>query len=135
MIRCKDEEEMLFFGKRFSKNLLPGDIVYLKGDLGAGKTTIVKGILKGFGYEGLVKSPTYALIEAYEFENFNVYHFDLYRLGHPEEIEWLGFRDYLKKNSICLVEWPEKAAGLLPAPTSEIMITYHEEGREVDVKE
>ena len=131
-IIVKSEKQMFEFAQEYAKKLQAGQIIYLHGDLGAGKTTFVKGVLKSLGYKGNVKSPTYTLVESYEFDNFNIYHFDLYRLADPEELEWIGIRDYLNDNSICFVEWPEKGRGFLPKNSIHIYIKYLPEGRQVD---
>lgn len=131
-IIVKSEKQMFEFAQEYAKKLQAGQIIYLHGDLGAGKTTFVKGVLKSLGYKGNVKSPTYTLIESYEFDNFNIYHFDLYRLADPEELEWIGIRDYLNDSSICFVEWPEKGRGFLPKNSTDIYIKYLPEGRQID---
>lgn len=103
-------------GHTLSQALTSGMVVYLEGVLGAGKTTLTRGLLAGFGYSGTVKSPTYTLVEPYEFEEFTVYHFDLYRLADPEELDYMGIRDYFTDTSIAIIEWPARGAGFIAAP-------------------
>lgn len=123
--------QMQRLGETAARGVKPGQVVFLHGDLGAGKTTWVRGALRGLGYTGPVKSPTYTLLEPYYLEGFNLYHFDLYRLESAEELENLAFRDYLDGSGACFVEWPERGEGLLPAPDCRIEITGNTEGRRV----
>ena len=128
-----NEQEMLDFAAKVAGSLSAGSTVFLIGDLGAGKTTIVRGILQYYGHKGAVKSPTYTLVEPYQLGNHSIYHFDLYRLGDPEELEHMGGRDYFDSEAICLVEWPEKADGFLPLPDVTLLISYRQDGREVEL--
>lgn len=126
MLKVNTEEELISFGKSLSNCLPKKMIIFLEGDLGAGKTTLVRGILRGLGHEGAVKSPTFTIVEDYE--EYNLFHFDLYRVCDPEELELIGIRDYLE-NSICIFEWPDKGSGILPAPDLIIKINIKEEYR------
>jgi tRNA threonylcarbamoyladenosine biosynthesis protein TsaE len=108
----------------------PG-LVYLHGDLGAGKTTLVRGILRALGYPGHVRSPTYSICETYETPVGPVHHFDLYRLGQAADLEFIGGRDILGSGELCLIEWPERAAGWLPPPLLEITIRLCGETRQI----
>ncbi|HBO39241.1 MAG TPA: tRNA (adenosine(37)-N6)-threonylcarbamoyltransferase complex ATPase subunit type 1 TsaE [Pasteurellaceae bacterium] len=131
-----DENAMCMFGQQLmraicqthTKNAI---VLYLNGGLGAGKTTLSRGMIQGLGYQGKVKSPTYTLVEEYRLADKTVYHFDLYRLSDPEELEFMGIRDYFKANSVCLIEWAEKGQGLLLEPDLSVHIEYAETARNI----
>lgn len=128
----ESEQELELLAARFAENSDRDLVIFLQGDLGAGKTTFARGFLRGCGVEGIVKSPTYTLVEPYQLADGTMaYHFDLYRLSEGEELEFTGARDYFDGRSVCLVEWPEKADGFLPAPDIDCRLEYHEKGRQV----
>jgi len=124
-----DEVATLNMGASLASSLCAGLTIYLHGDLGAGKTTLVRGLLHALGHAGKVKSPTYTLVEPYEVSGLPIYHFDLYRFVDPEEWEAAGFRDYFNAQSICMVEWPEKAGEVLPQPDIDIRLEAKGTGR------
>jgi len=123
-----DESALLELGGELVLACRPGDIIFLQGPLGAGKTTLVRGFLRALGYQGTIKSPTYTLVEHYLINDQTYYHFDLYRLHHPQELLDIGFEDYLHANAICLIEWPEKAKEILPNATISCTIEIPKEG-------
>ncbi|MDG2090867.1 MAG: tRNA (adenosine(37)-N6)-threonylcarbamoyltransferase complex ATPase subunit type 1 TsaE [Gammaproteobacteria bacterium] len=127
----EDETAMEAFGATLADVMQSGGLVTLSGNLGAGKTTLTRGFMHAIGYEGAVKSPTYTLVEPYDINGRNIMHFDLYRLSDPEELEFLGFRDYLDGATLCLIEWPEKAKGFLPEPDLAIDIEVVKNGRQI----
>ncbi|MBL8251737.1 MAG: tRNA (adenosine(37)-N6)-threonylcarbamoyltransferase complex ATPase subunit type 1 TsaE [Candidatus Competibacter sp.] len=116
-------------GEALSRSLAPGSIIYLRGDLGAGKTTLARGLLRGLGHRGTVKSPTFTLVEPYSLDGWRLFHWDLYRLSDPEELEYLGLRDQLDGEAVLLIEWPERGQGELPAADVEIALAYADGGR------
>ena len=132
-LQLADEQATLKLGKDFARSLLPGVNIYLHGDLGAGKTTLVRGALNGLGFVGKVKSPTYTLVEPYQVQVnktiINVYHFDLYRFMDEEEWDAAGFRDYFNPHSVCLIEWPDKAGSLIPQADIDVYLELNGEGR------
>lgn len=130
-MNIKDEQAMLAAGTKLAAQLKPGTLVFLVGNLGAGKTTLVRGILRGLGYSGAVKSPTYNIVEPYNINDQAIFHFDLYRLMDVEELEYMGIRDYLTDDSICFIEWPDKGDGLLPKPDIQIEIKINGSEREL----
>jgi tRNA threonylcarbamoyladenosine biosynthesis protein TsaE len=124
-----DEAATLALGQRLGLALQPGLKVYLRGDLGAGKTTLVRGALRALGYGGRVKSPTFGLVEVYSVSSLYLYHFDFYRFKNPQEWRDAGFREEFGGPGVCLVEWPEKGGGLLPVPDLTIALEHDGEGR------
>ena len=117
-----DEAATLTMGRKLAANLRAGMTIFLNGPLGAGKTTLCRGLLQSYGYTGIVKSPTYTLVETYQYLTIPVCHFDFYRLGDGEELEYIGIRDYFSGVNLCLVEWAERAESYLPKPDLTICL-------------
>jgi len=133
-VELPDEAATLHLGAVLAAGVAPGRVLTLRGPLGSGKTTLVRGLLRALGYQGRVKSPSYALVELYTFSSLNLYHFDFYRF--KDRSEWLnsGFRDYFNAQSACIVEWPERAKGLLAPPDLELRLAFALPGREATLR-
>lgn len=127
------EADTLALGAALAPGLQGGMVVYLSGELGAGKTTLARGILRGLGYTGTVKSPSFALVEPYEVSRLYLYHFDFYRFTEPRELAEAGFREYFSPDAICLVEWPENAAGMIPPADLQLKVTTLGSGRQLEI--
>ncbi|MBA5981762.1 MULTISPECIES: tRNA (adenosine(37)-N6)-threonylcarbamoyltransferase complex ATPase subunit type 1 TsaE [Pseudomonas] len=128
-----DEQAMSDFGARIARVTRGHGLIFLEGNLGMGKTTLSRGIIRGLGHVGAVKSPTFTLVEPYEIGDIRAFHFDLYRLVDPEELEFLGIRDYFEDDALCLIEWPDKGAGFLPKPDLTITISPQDSGRSLKI--
>lgn len=126
-------EAMAALGSVLAEPLAGGELIFLTGGLGAGKTTFVRGLIHALGYEGPVKSPTFTLVEPYSFPGLSVYHFDFYRLSDPLELEYLGVQDYFQDQAVCLVEWPERAKGFLPEADILVAIRFDGDARRVEL--
>lgn len=135
-----DEAETVAMGQKLGTVMAAGGVIFLTGTLGAGKTTLTRGVLKSFGHTGAVKSPTYTLVEPYDFNVDQqasgqvVYHFDLYRLADPEELEYMGIREYFDGRALCIVEWPDKGEGFLPVADITLSLSPKNEGRMLELK-
>lgn len=133
-LELPDEAATIAMGAALASALEPGLSIHLRGDLGAGKTTLVRGVLRGLGYRGPVKSPTYALVELYEVSRLVLHHFDFYRFHDPREWIDAGFRESFNGSTVSLIEWPEKAGGLLPPADVEIDLASSGEGRSASLR-
>ncbi len=134
LLSLKDESETIALGAKLAAAVQGGEIIYLSGNLGAGKTTFVRGFLNGLGHTGKVKSPTYTLVEPYLINGRNIYHFDLYRINDPEELEAMGIRDYCDGDSICLYEWPEQGKDVVAVADIILSLSHLDLGRVVKIE-
>lgn len=132
--QLKDENQQVAFGERLGRALGGRGRLHLEGELGAGKTTLARGILRAYGHRGAVKSPTYTLVEPYEIDGVRVYHFDLYRIADPEELEFIGGRDLLADDSLSIIEWPARGEGWLPPPDIVVRLEHLVEGRRAELE-
>ena len=129
ILNLPDAEATEAAGRALAPALVPGTVITLAGDLGAGKTTLVRRVLRGLHIAGPIKSPTYTLVEPYTVSSLYLYHFDFYRLRDPDEWEAAGFREYFRDDAICLIEWPERAGPLLPVADLQITLEVVDDGR------
>ncbi len=130
-LHLANEDAMVAFGGHLARITQGHGLIFLEGDLGTGKTTLSRGIIRGLGHTGAVKSPTFTLVEPYEINDIRAFHFDLYRLVDPEELEFMGIRDYFDQDALCLIEWPQQGAGFLPKADLTITIGQHNTGRQL----
>jgi tRNA threonylcarbamoyladenosine biosynthesis protein TsaE len=139
-VQLVDEEAMVAAGEAIGAAISrtgtagSGFVIHLQGDLGAGKTTLCRGILRAFGHAGAVKSPTYTLVETYALPAVTLHHFDLYRLHDPEELEFMGIRDYFGVHTLALVEWPQRGEGHFPAPDLTLSLAIDGSGRVLSIQ-
>lgn len=129
-----EEQDLIRFANKFSHHIPLPLVIWLEGDLGAGKTSFARGLIHALGYRGRVKSPTYGLLEHYQLESLKVLHMDLYRISDPGELEFLGIEDLLDERTILLIEWPDKGGSWLPEPDFILTFAYAGEGRDLDWK-
>ena len=135
-IDISDLKQLNDFAKTFSANLSKGDVVFLEGDLGSGKTTFTQLLLKHLTYQGRVKSPTYAIYESYDLPQFSLIHMDLYRLSSPEELYYLAIEEIFAPNNVVIIEWPDKGKGVLPKSNKTLcfeLINSHKRQLNVDI--
>ncbi|MCP4272488.1 MAG: tRNA (adenosine(37)-N6)-threonylcarbamoyltransferase complex ATPase subunit type 1 TsaE [Gammaproteobacteria bacterium] len=133
-LSLETEEETHQFGALLAKHLSAPLVCYLKGDLGVGKTRLVRAMIQSLGYNGNVKSPTYTLVEPYQLQGINIYHFDLYRISDPEELDFFGIRDYFDHQSVSFIEWPDKGKGWLNAADLTILLEFNGDGRKLQLR-
>jgi tRNA threonylcarbamoyladenosine biosynthesis protein TsaE len=133
IVQLPDPAATDVIGQKLASCLAAGQVVTLSGELGAGKTSLVRAMLRACGVTGPVKSPSYALVEVYALSNLYLYHFDFYRFSDPQEWEAAGFREYFRNDSICLIEWPEKASGFLPRPALSLALEICDAGRRLAI--
>lgn len=133
-IHLASENETLQFGARLAAAAGTRAVLFLYGPLGAGKTTLTRGFLRGLGCQEKIKSPTYTLVEAYDLPDRTVFHFDFYRLNDPQELEHIGIQEYFQDTAVCLVEWPEKGLSYLPEPDLACYLMLQEQGRDIRVE-
>jgi tRNA threonylcarbamoyladenosine biosynthesis protein TsaE len=126
-----DEQSLIHFANKFAYEMPRPLVIWLEGDLGAGKTTFTRGLIHALGYKGRVKSPTYGLLEQYQLDSLQVLHMDLYRISDPGELEFLGVEDLLDEQTILLIEWPDKGGSWLPAPDFIFKLSYADQGRDL----
>src|SRR5678815_4242208 len=133
-LKLPDAAATARLGEALARGVEPGRVLHLTGDLGTGKTTLVRGLLRALGIQGAVKSPTYTWVEPYELSRLDLYHFDFYRFA--DRTEWLssGLREYFRPDAFCIVEWPEKVGALLPPPDLEVRLGYDGEARRASVQ-
>lgn len=131
-LELADSSATVELGRKIAAQIDAPLTIFLNGELGAGKTTLTRGIVQGMGHQGNVKSPTYTLVEPYQLGNWQINHFDLYRLADPEELEFIGIRDYFGPGQIAIIEWPEKGEGMIGKPDLVILLSYQGHSRKVE---
>lgn len=132
-ITLLNEAATIAFGQRLATLCQPPLVMYLQGEIGAGKTTLIRALLRSLGVQDAIKSPTFSLIEPYKIDHWHLYHVDLYRLSAPEELEYVGLTDYMTADSVCCIEWPERAERFLPVPDLTVKLTFLAEGRALEL--